>query len=58
MDIGRAFGVPFKDESLLAKTALGALWGLLGFTQPALTGYQLDYTKAVAEGLVAPARLE
>jgi len=50
MDIGRAFGVPFKDESWLAKTALGALWGLLGVTQPALTGYQLDYTKAVAEG--------
>ena len=49
MDIGRAFGVPFKDESWLAKTALGALWGLLGVTQPALTGYQLDYTKAVAK---------
>ncbi|MDA3935821.1 MAG: DUF4013 domain-containing protein, partial [Actinomycetota bacterium] len=54
MDIGRAFGVPFKDEKWLAKTALGALWGLLGVTAPALTGYQLDYTRAVAEGRELP----
>ena len=50
IDIGRALKAPFEDSDWVSKTLLGFLFGLLGFTAPAVYGAQLDYISGVANG--------
>jgi hypothetical protein len=54
MDIGRAFGIPFKDVKWFGKAAWAGLWMTLPFTGFALYGYTLDYIRNVANGYETP----
>jgi hypothetical protein len=54
MEVGRAFGVPFKDVRWFSKAAWAGLWTALLVTIPAVTGYSLDYIRNVANGYETP----
>jgi hypothetical protein len=54
MEVGRAFGVPFKDVRWFPKAAWAGLWTALAVTVPAVTGYSLDYIRNVANGYETP----
>lgn len=54
MEVGRAFGAPFRDTRWLSKTAWAGLWATLVVTAPAISGYSLDYIRNVANGYETP----
>lgn len=54
MDIGRAFGIPFKDVKWFGKAAWAGLWMTVPFTGFAVYGYTLDYIRNVANGYETP----
>lgn len=47
IDYGIAWGAPYKDPAWLKKVALAGLWTSLVVTAPAVTGWLLEYRRAV-----------
>ena len=50
MDVGRAFGLPFKDSKWFGKVVVAAIVGLIPLINFALVGWGIEYIDRVARG--------
>ncbi|HAL62578.1 MAG TPA: hypothetical protein DCP08_09275 [Chloroflexi bacterium] len=54
MDIGKAFGFVFDDESWIAKILIGGILGIIPIVNFAVLGYIVETLRSVAQGVEKP----